>query len=59
MVENDRRLRKNSKICKTFKNYFVKITNKLDTSNCVEADSYYSKLTEQIKLFEKKIVKVS
>ena len=51
LVENDKSLRKNAKICRTFNDYFVSITDELDINNWGENVSYHSKLTSRISVF--------
>ena len=50
-MENDKILRKNTEICKTFNDYFVNITDELDNYNWGEDISYYSKLTSRMSVF--------
>ena len=51
LVENNKILRKNTEICKTFNDYFVNITEELDIYSWGEDVSFYSKLTSRMNVF--------
>ena len=51
LVENVNILQKGTKICKTFKDYLVNITDELNIYNWEEDASCYSKLTSQMSVF--------
>ena len=51
LVENDKILMKNAEICKTFNDYFVNITDKLDIYSWGEDVYYYLNLTTRISVF--------